>query len=106
MKRERGRADAFLHVTGRDIEDDIELALRWDRETGGWIIAGDAAEYRLSEERAEILRTLEETDKPMTPTEVADALRKKMNTVKQTMWRMDRDGQLDNKDGRYSPLQR
>src|SRR5829696_6178420 len=30
LKRDRGRADAYLHVTGRDIEEEQELALRWD----------------------------------------------------------------------------
>jgi hypothetical protein len=102
LKRERGRADAFLHVTGRDIEEDLELALRWDQETAGWIIVGDAEEYRLSEERAEIIRVLEETGVPMTPTEVADALGKSVNTIKVRMWRMERDGQLLSSGGRYT----
>lgn len=102
LKRERGRADAFLYVTGREIEDERELALKWDQNLANWTIVGDADEYRLSEERAEIVRTLEETDKPMTPTEVADALGKSTNSVKVTMWRMARDGQLDNNGGRYS----
>lgn len=103
LKRERGRADAFLHITGRDIEEDVELALRWDRETAGWIIAGDAAEYRLSEERAEVVRVLEETGEPMTPTEVADVLDKRPGSVKKLLWTMARDGQLTAASGRYSP---
>lgn len=102
LKRERGRADAYLHIAGRDIEEDTELALKWDPETVGWRIVGDAEEYRLSEERAEIVRVLEERDEPMTPTEVADVLDKKTNTVKQRMWRMGKDGQLDKSDGGYS----
>ena len=40
----------------------------------------------------------------MTPTEVADALGKSVNTVKQRLWRMARDGQLANSNGRYSPI--
>jgi hypothetical protein len=51
LKRERGRADAFIHVTGRDIEEEIELALRWKADTAGWTIIGDAEEYRLSQAR-------------------------------------------------------
>jgi hypothetical protein len=102
LRRERSRADAFLHVTGRDVEEDIELALRWDAETAGWIIVGDAEEYRLSRERAEIIRVLEETDQPMTPTEVADALGESTNTVKVRMWRMAGDGQLASDGGRYT----
>jgi hypothetical protein len=82
LKRERGRADAFLHVTGRDIEEDAELALKWDADAAGWAIIGDAEEYRLSEKRAKIVRVLEETGEPMTPTEVADVLGENVNSVK------------------------
>lgn len=102
LKRERGRADAFLHVSGRDIEEDIELALRWNADAAGWTIAGDADEYRLSAERAAIMRVLEEAGEPMTPTEAAGALGKGVNGVKTTMWRMAHDGQLVSKGGRYS----
>jgi hypothetical protein len=106
LRRERGRADAFLHVTGRDIEDDVELALQWNAETAAWIIVGDADEYRLSKERLEIMRMLEETGEPMTPTEVAGALDESVNTIKMRMWRMARDGQLTNSGGRYTPSNR
>ena len=102
MKRERGRADAFLYVTGREIEEERELALKWDANLASCAIVGDAAEYKLSEERAEVVRTLEETGMPMTPTEVADALGKSTNTVKVCLWRMAKDGQLDNNGGRYT----
>src|SRR5215207_710344 len=33
LNRERGRADAYLYVTGRDIEEEKELALSWDSTT-------------------------------------------------------------------------
>ena len=102
LKRERGRADAFLHVTGRDIEEDVELALRWNRDTAGWTIVGDAEEYRLSEHRAQIIGGLEKTGEPMTPTEVADEIGKNKNAVKTQMWRMAQDGQLSNNEGRYT----
>ncbi len=102
LKRERGRADAYLHITGRDIEEEIELALKWDADTAGWTIIGDAEEYRLSEERTEIVGVLEETGEAMTPTEVADVLGKSVNTIKMRMWRMAKDGQLTNDDGRYT----
>lgn len=104
LKRERGRADAFLYVTGREIEEERELALRWDQELANWTIVGDAAEYKISEERAAILRTLEDADGPMTPTEVADAMDKRVGTTKKTMWTMMRDGQLKSDSGRYSVI--
>jgi hypothetical protein len=106
LKRDRGRGDAYLHVDGRDIEEPAELALTWNPNTACWTLAGDADEFRLSRERAEILRVLEEHGDPMTPTEVADALGKTLNTVKQRLWRMSKDGQVSAADGRYSMVTR
>src|SRR5262249_55515259 len=54
LKRERGRHDAALFVTGRDLEEQ-EFALQFDPEFALWSIAGDADEYRLSQERAVLL---------------------------------------------------
>ncbi len=102
LKRERGRADAYLYVTGREIEEERELALRWDQDLANWTIVGDAAQYKISEERAAILRVLEGADEPMTPTEVADALDKRAGTTKKTMWTMMREGWLRSDGGRYS----
>ena len=103
LKRDRGRADAYLHVTGREIEEEAELALRWDADLASWTLVGDAEEYRISQERQEIVRVLTEAGEPMTPKEVAELLGKPPNTVKYLMWRMSKDGQLATAGrGRYS----
>ena len=101
LKRDRGKADAVLHVDGRDIEEPAEYALKWDAETAGWAIAGDAEEYRMSEERKEILGVLTESGELLSPGEVADALGKPRNTVKQRLWRMAQGGQVESHDGKY-----
>jgi len=106
LKRDRGRGDAYLHVDGRDIEEPAELALTWNPNSACWTLAGDADEFRLSRERAEILRRLEEHGEPMTPTEVADTLGKPVNSVKQRLWWMSKDGQISAADGRYSKVTR
>jgi hypothetical protein len=103
LKRDRGRADAYLHVTGREIEEEAELALRWDAELASWTLVGDAEEYRISKERQDIVRVLEEAGEPMTPKEVAELLGKSVNAVKYLMWKMSKDGQLATAGkGRYS----
>jgi hypothetical protein len=102
LKRDRGRGDAYLRVDGRDIEEPAELALTWDPNTAGWTLAGDAEQYRLSQTRAEVIEVLEEAGEPMTPTEVADALGKSFNTIKQRLWHMSKEGQVLASDGRYS----
>jgi hypothetical protein len=103
LKRDRGRADAYLHVTGREIEEEVELALRWDADLASWTLVGDAEKYRISKERQDIVRVLEEAGEPMTPKEVAEFLSKPPNTVKYLMWKMSKDGQLATVgQGRYS----
>jgi hypothetical protein len=94
LKRDRGRADAYLHVTGREIEEEAELALRWDPDTAGWTLAGDAAEYRLNEERTRVLRVLEEAGEPMGPREVADTLGGDYNATRQRLYQMGRSGEV------------
>jgi hypothetical protein len=102
LKRDRDRGDAYLHVDGRDIEKPAEFALTWDAETAGWTLAGDAEQYRMSKSRAEVMDVLARSDEPITPTEVADALGKSFNSVKQRLWQMSKDGQVSASDGRYS----
>ena len=40
MKRERGSREAFLHVTGRDVEEEADLALMWDAKILRWTLMG------------------------------------------------------------------
>jgi AAA domain len=94
LKRDRGKADAVLHVDGRDIEEPAEYALKWDAETAGWTIVGDAEEHRTSEIRKAILEVVSNTDEPIGPTDVADALDESVNKIKQRMYQMSKDGEL------------
>lgn len=48
LKRDRTRADASLFVTGRDVEEEKDFALRWSADVGAWTLAGDAEEYRIA----------------------------------------------------------
>jgi hypothetical protein len=43
LRRERGRAEAVLHLTGRDLHEQA-LALGFDAAVGMWTIVGDARE--------------------------------------------------------------
>jgi len=105
LTRERGQADGYLTVDGKDIRDRQELALGWDSNVCTWTIQGDAEQYKISKERREIWQVVEEADEPVTPTYVADAFGKSFNTVKKLMWEMSRDGQLRSTgNGRYSTV--
>jgi hypothetical protein len=103
LTRERGQADGYLTVDGKDIKDRQELALGWDANVCTWTIQGDAEQYILSKARQEILHLVGMADEPVTPTYVADALGKTFNAVKKTMWEMSTDGQLSSTgSGRYT----
>jgi hypothetical protein len=104
MKRARtDQSGARLFVTGRDVEE-IELGLRSDQESRRWFSAGAAADIDVSEERRLILDVLRSAGRPMGPSEVASVTGKGSNAVKQLMFRMARNGQLKNIDGRYEAI--
>jgi hypothetical protein len=94
MKRERGSRDAFLHVTGRDVEEEAELAMRWDASQVHWTLLGDAEDHRRSEERKQIIAKLREVGEPMSATDVAVEIEKKVDGVRKLIRKLVRDGQL------------
>jgi hypothetical protein len=115
LKRKRNQDTAYLLVDGRDIEEPAEYALTWDRYHCSWRLAGDAEEFSMGSERAEVCRVLEEAPEGMTPTEITDSLNERINSAdeqrtvsstKKLVWTMSRDGQINNDSGRYYPVTR
>jgi RecA-family ATPase len=97
LKRSRGKAEAELHVTGRDIGD-CALGLSF---SNGWTVQGNAEELRLSEQRQQILDVLKEAKDPMQPKEIAEQTGMKVNNVRYLLFRMRHDGQVQNTDTGY-----
>lgn len=91
LKKDRGKADAILFATGRDIEEK-ELALKFDTLTMSWQILGEAEEYRLSEERRQIIQVLKENGGPLSPKEIALALGRPYGAVAKLLHVMVRGG--------------
>ena len=113
LARDRGRAEAILHVTGRDLPKDLELALTWDETTAQWAIAGTADEYRLTKLQAAIVAAIRDNGKAMTPSDVHKALADDgveagAGTVRKVMTRLAQSGGLYLADyGKYElPPQR
>ena len=101
LKRQRGRADAYLHIDGRDIEQPAELAMKFDADAATWAIVGDAEEYRMSEGRREISRVLENADEPLGPKDIAAMLNERgqkvaYGAVREMLSQMVKDGQAKN----------
>lgn len=104
MRRERGRHDAELHITGRDVEES-EMALTWDKEYCLWSIAGSAEEFRVGKERQEVIDLIKKENRPLSPSEVAMLLGKKVSGVKSMLWRMSNEELLRTfGDGKYTTM--
>jgi hypothetical protein len=102
VKRTRGDADATLHLTGRDVTEQ-ELALRFDRITGGWTLLGDAKEFALGETRRVILEALR-AHGSLTPKQASDVTGLEHELCKKTLQRMFGDRQVTATKGTYTPV--
>lgn len=88
---QRGQQGVTLYGRGREIEE-MEKALEFDG--GNWKVLGDATDVRRSEERGAILAVLSDASAPIGPKEIADALGKSENNVKQLLFKMLKDGEI------------
>lgn len=87
LRRDRGRADASLYVSGRDIENEEDLALKWDQQRATWSVVGEAEEYRRSTEREDILQALREYG-DMTPKELSVAVGRGYDNTRKLLLKM------------------
>ena len=102
LTRDKSSADGVLYGRGRDIPE-VETALSFDAPTCSWHILGDAQDYRISNERREILEVLRSSDEPMKPQEIANALDKDGPAVRRMLTRMATDGEVRRATyGKYS----
>jgi AAA domain len=71
MKRKAGTV--ALYIEGRDLPDDVEKAIRFDRETCRWTILGDATEVQRSNERQRVVSALATAPDGMSVAEITTA---------------------------------
>lgn len=94
LARERGQHDATLFVTGRDI-DEREIALRWDPAWTTWTALGQADEYRLSREKAEIMEQMRlRKGQWIKPIDLTAVVEKSKDAIRKIMGRLEIDGWL------------
>jgi len=82
-----------LTIVGRDVQQ-MELALKFDKESTSWIIDGDSEEYKISDQRTAILDLLRKHKQPMKSGEIAKALNKNDNAIRQLLHKLLRDGDV------------
>jgi len=100
LKRDIGRADATLYIRGRDVPE-ADHALRFDPVACTWSLIGDAAEYRLSAERQEILDVLRKAGEELSPKQIATILGKTPESVRYLLHKMVKAGEVDGVGGKY-----
>jgi DNA-binding transcriptional ArsR family regulator len=97
-KRKR---EAKLYITGRDIAEQKELAVKHNKN-GSWTIVGDAERHFISNERQAILNLLREKG-PMKPKSIAEALDGNDSTIRSHLSSMLSKELLEkDKSGNYS----
>jgi len=100
--RSRDKGTAELSVKGRDLEEDLNLALKFNKDTAYWESQGDAAMVRISLERQSIIDVLQDNGGEMSPTTIASELGKKRDSVKALLNKMKKDGFVDSPSrGKY-----
>ena len=100
LTREKSRADGNLYVRGRDVPE-ADYALGFDPLTCTWNLLGDAAEFRLTAGRAEVIALLR-TRGLLSPKEIAQALGAEPGNVRVLLHRMKNAGEVLSNDGLYS----
>jgi DNA-binding CsgD family transcriptional regulator len=101
LSRKRCQADAVLFATGRDYPEEQELALVFDQATTSWHIAGSAQEYRLTKERREILKAIQELGSAARPKEIAELINKNHSTVRVLLRKLEAEGVVNSVGGAY-----
>lgn len=92
MRRENAQSDAVFYLTGKDIENESEYAMSFDKNTACWQLLGNAQEYALTPERREIIDCIR---KGITHyTNIAKTLGKTSETIRKTLSKMKSAGQV------------
>lgn len=107
LYRKRGETDARLYVDGRDIEEEQELILSFNRECATWTIKRDTADKTVAStpERQEVLDILLAAKQPMTIREVASKLpNKSLHTLRYLMSVLRKEERVVLENNMYSPV--
>jgi hypothetical protein len=91
LQKSRGRADATLLVTGRDVEEQ-ELALNLDKNLMIWNLLGNAETYKRSEEQLELFEIVKGSAEPMTATEIVKLTGKSKQNIHKLLKALEKDG--------------
>lgn len=110
LRRSRFTADAELHVTGRDIEDEQVYSLEFRKDSCSWAIVGAGKESLLAPEKRRIIEMLKDKG-PMSGRDVAGVLHpgkaierncKELQRVNRTLSSLVESGLIEKQGNAYS----
>ncbi len=99
LDRQRGKGDAVLHVTGRDIEEDQAYALEWIQDIATWTIIGDVVCMQETVERESIRKAIEASEVPLTARQIAADAEMEYDNARQLIYRMENEGTIKRAGG-------
>ena len=107
FRRERGKADASLLITGRDVDEHeiafkrtLDLKLGQKNPGHAWEMIGDAEEMRISDQQQALIDLLQKRP-GLKPWEIAEEMDLTRNAAGKIARRMVDGGKLRDRDGRY-----
>lgn len=101
FKRQRGDVEGTLFVTGRDIDEEREVAITADVHNRIFETHGSANDRRVSNERRDVLALLTRHPAGLRPRDVADLLGRPPGPVRALLWKMADTGDVITDSGRY-----
>jgi hypothetical protein len=93
LQRARCSSEATLFITGRDVEEERKLILRWDGASAMWSLAEDQVTAGASPARGKLISFLREKG-PSSISDVAAGVGAGKNNVKQLLFKMYQEGQV------------
>lgn len=99
LVRARSEADAILHISGRDIEDDAPLSLKFDQATAIWEKVGLAVDMDMTPERQRIMSVMRAAGGSITAKQVAARIGKEYETIRKRMAAMEKEGDIKIESG-------
>jgi hypothetical protein len=90
---DRDSNGATLYGRGRDIEE-FETAVLLDKAACRWVVLGEAASVRRTDERGAVLAALEDADEPMSPSDLSAATGMPGVNVRQLLFKMVKAGEV------------
>lgn len=94
LRKNRSSDYLYLYVDGRDIVDQQEIALSYDKTSGVWLYEGTAYDVAVTRKQQEIHELIKQSAQGITAKEIAEKLGKNLNTAKNLIQKLKQDNYI------------